>query len=103
MRLQKRHGKYSMSELNRIILELANEKPLPETSYDHPLVGNYADYRECHIAGDWLLIYKIIEGQHSQGAPIPVYIGKRVEYGQYLYIPSLFRQQFLYSPVLLFS
>ncbi len=27
---------------------------------DHPLKGNYIDYRECHVdgEGDWLLIYK---------------------------------------------
>lgn len=27
---------------------------------DHPLKGNYAGYRECHVEGspDWLLIYK---------------------------------------------
>lgn len=26
---------------------------------DHQLVGNYKGRRECHIASDWLLIYKI--------------------------------------------
>ncbi len=28
---------------------------------DHPLVGNWANHRECHIAPDWLLIYQIHE------------------------------------------
>ncbi len=26
---------------------------------DHQLVGNYKGRRECHIASDWFLIYKI--------------------------------------------
>ncbi|MBR5909213.1 MAG: type II toxin-antitoxin system YafQ family toxin [Schwartzia sp.] len=32
--------------------------PLPEKYHDHKLAGNYKGYRECHIAPDWLLIYK---------------------------------------------
>lgn len=26
---------------------------------DHPLKGNWADHRECHIAGDFLLISRL--------------------------------------------
>ena len=26
---------------------------------DHPLLGNWNGFRECHIEGDWLLIYQI--------------------------------------------
>ncbi len=26
---------------------------------DHPLRGDWADHRECHIGGDFLLIYKL--------------------------------------------
>ncbi len=32
---------------------------LAEKHKDHPLAGNFADYRECHIEPDWLLIYKL--------------------------------------------
>ncbi|HBK53325.1 MAG TPA: type II toxin-antitoxin system mRNA interferase toxin, RelE/StbE family, partial [Syntrophomonas wolfei] len=32
---------------------------LPQKYLDHPLTGNYAGHRECHITPDWLLIYKI--------------------------------------------
>jgi len=28
---------------------------------DHPLTGNYAGYRECHIQPDWILVYRIYE------------------------------------------
>jgi len=38
---------------------LINEKPLSEKYLDHPLSGEYCGHRECHIAPDWLLIYKI--------------------------------------------
>jgi mRNA interferase YafQ len=56
-RLQKL-GK-NMSKLKEIIdcLSLANE--LPVRTKDHPLKGTLKDCRECHLEGDWLLIYRI--------------------------------------------
>jgi len=30
---------------------------------DHPLVGQYAGTRECHIEPDWLLIYESAEDE----------------------------------------
>ncbi len=39
---------------------MAQNKPLLSTKYrDHPLTGNWRGYRELHIEGDWLLIYRI--------------------------------------------
>ena len=35
-----------------------NDTPLLEKYKDHQLKGNYAEFRECHIRPDWLLIYK---------------------------------------------
>ena len=32
---------------------------LPEKYHDHELIGNYFGHRECHIAPDWLLIYRL--------------------------------------------
>lgn len=32
---------------------------LPVKNKDHDLKGNLANKRECHIAPDWLLIYRI--------------------------------------------
>jgi mRNA interferase YafQ len=29
---------------------------------DHPLKGDWADHRECHIGGDFLLIYRLTVG-----------------------------------------
>ncbi|MDE7310133.1 MAG: type II toxin-antitoxin system YafQ family toxin [Eubacterium sp.] len=34
-------------------------KDLPLQNKDHDLKGNFAGKRECHIAPDWLLIYRI--------------------------------------------
>lgn len=34
-------------------------KPLPEKYVDHALSGSWTAYRECHIQGDWLLVYRI--------------------------------------------
>ena len=43
--------------LKNIIELLASGKPLPVKNRDHKLSGDYANYRECHIETDWLLIY----------------------------------------------
>ena len=45
-----------------VVTMLSDGKPLPEKYQDHPLKGNYAGCRECHITSDWLLIYEITEG-----------------------------------------
>ncbi len=47
-----------IGRLEAVLRILADEQPLPEEYLDHPLRGNYAGYRECHITPDWLLIYK---------------------------------------------
>jgi len=40
---------------------LLKEQPLPQEALDHQLKGNMKDYRELHISGDLLIIYKIEE------------------------------------------
>ena len=52
----KRTGR-DMTRLAEIIDLLEERKPLPPTSRDHQLTGNLKEYRECHLGGDWLLIY----------------------------------------------
>ena len=49
--------------LDNIINQIQQEKPLLPKHHDHQLYGNWHGYRECHITPDWLLIYKIIEGE----------------------------------------
>jgi len=55
----KRTGR-DMSRLAEAIDLLAEGKPMPPINRDHALVGNFKDYRECHLGGDWLLLYQII-------------------------------------------
>ena len=45
--------------LDDIIRALSRGETLPEKNKDHELIGNWAGHRECHITGDWLLIYRI--------------------------------------------
>jgi mRNA interferase YafQ len=47
-----------MELLQEIIDTLLIPESLPVQKKDHVLSGNYANYRECHIAPDWLLIYR---------------------------------------------
>ena len=48
-----------MARLKQVMSWIANEQTLPPALRDHKLIGNYQGRRECHLAGDWLLIYKI--------------------------------------------
>lgn len=60
--------------LKTAILKLAEGEELPESFRDHALIGTYRHCRECHLAGDWLLIYQrdaenlvlIRTGSHSE-------------------------------------
>jgi mRNA interferase YafQ len=49
----------NMSLLKDVVDILPKGQPLPRKNKDHPLVGNWADHRECRIAPDWLLIYRV--------------------------------------------
>ncbi len=35
------------------------DAPLGQEWFDHALSGNWAGYCECHIGGDFLLIYRV--------------------------------------------
>ena len=47
-----------LGKIDKIISDLVSEIPLPLYNRDHDLIGDYIGCRECHIQGDWLLIYK---------------------------------------------
>jgi mRNA interferase YafQ len=54
-----RSGRYDMRQLKEaMLLLIANEAPLGPEWLDHPLKGEWADHRECHIGGDFLLTYQ---------------------------------------------
>jgi mRNA interferase YafQ len=50
---------YDRARLDSITDALRQGTPLPATARAHPLKGEWMDYLECHIAPDWLLIYKL--------------------------------------------
>ncbi len=50
-----------INKLYDVIEQLADGKVLDEKHRDHSLIGNYKNYRECHIEPDWLLIYQIFD------------------------------------------
>lgn len=55
-----RSGRYNMRQLKEVMLLLiADDVELGPEWLDHPLKGNWSDHRECHIGGDFLLIYQI--------------------------------------------
>lgn len=61
-----RSGRYDMYALKQVMLLLiANDQPLPAEYLDHELKGEYQGFRECHIGGDFLLIYYVDE-KHNE-------------------------------------
>jgi mRNA interferase YafQ len=52
-------GRYEMLRLKAVMLLLIASEPLPAEYLDHALVGDWQGHRECHIGGDWLLIYRL--------------------------------------------
>jgi mRNA interferase YafQ len=48
-----------LTRLKRVMTWIAGEQVLASELRDHELVGKYQGRRECHLAGDWLLIHKI--------------------------------------------
>ncbi len=56
-----------MAELKKVMqLLIENLAPLPPEYIDHPLKGNWRDFRDCHVRGDWVLIYSITEDDEGE-------------------------------------
>lgn len=55
-----RSGRYDMLRMKEaMMLLIAADGPLGPEWQDHPLEGEWRGHRECHVGGDFLLIYKI--------------------------------------------
>ena len=53
---------YDMRRLKEaMLLLIANDGPLPPEYLDHELTGDWKSFRECHVGGDFLLIYHLRE------------------------------------------
>jgi mRNA interferase YafQ len=57
-RLMNKRG-MNPDKLTEVMDMIINEKPLPPERENHPLHGNWEGSFECHVQGDWLLIYKL--------------------------------------------
>ena len=70
---QIKRGK-DISKLEQLMKHIVFEEPLAAKYRDHPLSGNWAHYRDCHVEPDWVLIYKVsggdvlfaLTGSHSE-------------------------------------
>lgn len=64
MKRAERRGK-DMVKLKAMLERLIDGEPLPPECKDHPLRGDFAGSRDCHIESDWVLIYTLTErGAH---------------------------------------
>ncbi len=52
-----RNNPAKLKKLFEILELLHQEKPIPDENRPHSLSGNYAGHMECHIEGDFLLIW----------------------------------------------
>ena len=59
-----RRGK-NLTKLKAVLERLIDGEPPPPEWRDHPLRGDFAGSRDCHIESDWVLIYTLTEqGTH---------------------------------------
>lgn len=59
LRRMRRRGK-AIAKLQHIVDALADDKPLPHNARPHPLTGDWKGKMDCHVEGDWVLIYEIV-------------------------------------------
>lgn len=52
-----RNNPKKLVKLMEILSLLQNELPIPKENRPHRLTGNYVGHMECHIEGDFLLIF----------------------------------------------
>lgn len=60
VKLADKRGK-NLEKLKAVLDLLIAGDELPAPYKDHPLRGNFAGSRDCHIEPDWLLIYTLTE------------------------------------------
>lgn len=69
------HGKRLDDLLRGVLAQLVADIPLPAANRDHPLTGEWADYRDCHLRPDLVLIY----GKPDRGTLDLVRLGSHSE------------------------
>ena len=58
----KKRGK-NIDKINEIIALLIWNEPLPERCREHKLSGDLEGFWDCHIEGDWVMLYQREEGK----------------------------------------
>ena len=53
------HRGYDITRLDAVVELLLRQAMLEPRHRDHPLKGKWRGYRSCHVADDWVLVYKI--------------------------------------------
>ena len=51
-------GRFNMNDLRAVML-IYHKRPWRPERKDHPLSGAWQDCRDCHVHGDFLLLYRI--------------------------------------------
>lgn len=59
-----RHGKTLDAVLMDVVTLLASDVSLSRRHFDHPLSGEWADHRDCHLKPDLILIYRKPDDAH---------------------------------------
>jgi len=55
----------NINKLKEVMDMIINEQPLPPERHNHPLHGEWEGSLDCHIQGDWVLIYEIDPVAHT--------------------------------------
>lgn len=54
---------WDLEKLSEVISTLQNNSSLPPSARPHLLGGKWVGCWDCHIAGDWVLIYEIAKNE----------------------------------------
>jgi mRNA interferase YafQ len=75
-----RSGRYDMARLKTaMLLLIAGDAPLGPEGKDHSLKGEWSRHRECHIGGDFLLVYLVDDTAGPSGTIVVVRAGTHSE------------------------
>ena len=61
LKVAKKRGE-DLQLLRAVMDKLITGIPLEANYRDHALTGNWKGFRECHVKGDWLLVYYYYDG-----------------------------------------
>ena len=62
LRKVKKQGK-DLDKMEEVVDLLQAQQPLPPRCRPHALRGDWAGHIDCHVAPDWLLLYRVTQTQ----------------------------------------